>query len=97
MPHGDDVFGAAGSSLSTIQKIRLLAEWAPMLPLLQAVATAPSNQAKAVAMVEVLRWLATKTSTTTDDTALDHLKGMISTPEGGKVVDFLVALAGAIK
>ena len=97
MPHDGDVFGAAGSSLSTIQKIKLLADWAPMLPLLQAVALAPGNQSKAVAMVEVLRWLATKTSTPTDDAALDHLSAMIKTPEGGKVVDFLVTLAGAIK
>lgn len=96
MPH-DEIFGASGASLSTIQKIKLLADWAPVLPLLQAVATAASNQAKAVAMVEVLRWLATKTSTTTDDTALDHLEAMIKTPEGGKVVDFLVTLVGAIK
>ena len=97
MPHEGDVFGAAGSSLSTIEKIRMLADWAPLLPLLQAVATAPGNQAKAVAFVEVLRWLATKTPTMTDDTALDHLEAMIKTPEGGKVIDFLVALAGAVK
>lgn len=93
----DDVFGAAGSGMTTVQKIRLLAEWAPLLPLVQAVAIAPTNQAKVVAGVDVLRWLATKTETPVDDAAIDHLKAMLSTPEGGKVIDFLVALAGAIR
>lgn len=91
------MFGAAGSSLSTVQKIRLIAEWAPLLPLFQAVVLAPTNQAKAVAGVEVLRWLATKTSTPTDDAALDHFKAMLQTPEGGKVADFIAALLGAIR
>ena len=83
--------------LPTIAQIKLLADWAPLLPLLQAVAAAPTNQAKAVAGVEVLRWLATKTKSAADDTALDHLEAMLKTPEGGKIVDFLVSLAGAIK
>lgn len=96
MPH-DELFGASGSGLTTIQQIKLLAAWAPLLPLLQAVAAASSNQGKALAGVEVLRWLASKTSTATDDAAIDHLKAMISTPEGGKVIDFLVTILGAIK
>lgn len=91
------MFGAAGSGLSAVQKIRLLAEWAPLLPLFQAVALAPTNQDKAVAGVEVLRWLATKTSTPSDDAALDHLKSMLQTPEGGRIVDFIATLLGAIK
>lgn len=93
----DELFGASGANLSTVQKIKLLAEWAPLLPLLQAVALAQTNQGKALAGAEVLRWLAAKTSTTTDDAAVDHLKAMISTPEGGKVCDFIVALVGAIR
>lgn len=83
--------------LPTIAQIKILAEWAPMLPLLQAVAMAPTNQGKAVAGVEVLRWLAAKTSNDVDDAALNHLRAVLQTPEGGRIVDFLVSLAGAIK
>lgn len=97
MPQDGDVFGAAGSGLSTIEKIRLLADWAPLLPLLQLVVTAQGNQAKALAVVSVLRWLSAKTQTTTDDVAIDHLESMLKTPEGGRVIDFLVSLSKGIK
>lgn len=93
----EEVFGASGAGLSMVEKVRLLAEWAPLLPLLQVVAAAQGSQAKAVAFVGVLKWLATKTQTPTDDAALDHLEAALRTPEAGKVIDFLVALLGAVK
>lgn len=93
----NDVFGAAGSSLSTLQKVRLLVEWAPLLALLEAVVKAPGNQDKALALVTALRWLSKKTLTETDDKALDHLESLLKTPEGAAIVNFLVTLVGAIK
>ena len=86
-----------GISLPTIDKIRLLLDWAPLLGLLEAIPRASTNQGKALAGVEVLRWLAKKTSTGTDDAALDKLEAILKTPQGGEICDFIVLLAGAIK
>lgn len=98
MPNEEnDVFGAAGAQLSTIQKVRLLIEWAPLLSLLEAVAKAPGHQDKALALVAALRWLSKKTLTDTDDKALDHLEAILKTPEGAAIVNFLIILAGALK
>lgn len=86
-----------GASLTTIEKVKLLVEWSPFLGLLEQIAAASGNQAKALALVEALRWLAARTSATTDDKALDHLEAMLKTPEGAAIVQFLVTLAGALK
>lgn len=91
-----EVFGAEGSDLSTLQKIRLLIEWAPLLALLSKIPKAETNKAKALAMVAALRWLAKKTPTANDDKALDHLEAVISTPEGEAIVNFISNLAGAL-
>lgn len=91
-----DVFGAAGDDLTTLQKLRLLVEWAPFLALLGRINKADGNKAKALAGVAALRWLAKKTNTPNDDKACDHLEAMIGTPEGEAIVNFLASLAGAL-
>lgn len=91
-----DFFGDAGAELSTIQKIKLLFEWAPLLALLAKVPKAETNKAKALAMVAALRWLSKKTPTANDDKALDLMEASIATPEGEAIVNFLANLIGAL-
>lgn len=93
----NESYGAAVGSLSTLQKIRMLVDWAPLLSLAEAVSKAEGNQAKALAIVELLRWLSKKTSTETDDKVIDSLAAILKSPEGAAIVNFLVSLAGAIK
>jgi hypothetical protein len=92
-----EIYGADGKPLTTMQKIKLLIEWAPLLGLLQQVAKVAGNQEKALALVAALRWLAEKTDTPNDDKALDHLEAILKTPEGAAIVNFLILLAGALK
>lgn len=90
-------FGAAGDGLSTIQKIKLLIDWAPLLSLVEAVVKADGNQAKALAAVEVLRWLSKKTQTDIDDKVLDSLAAVLKSPEGAAIVDYIMKLARGAK
>jgi hypothetical protein len=93
----NEVYGADGKPLSTLQKVKLLIDWAPLLALLEQVAKAPGNQDKALALVTTLRWLAKKTETANDDKALDHLEAVLKTPEGAAIVNFFILLAGALR
>lgn len=95
MQNEPEVYGAG--AMSTVQKIKLLVEWAPLLSLMERVVAAETNQAKALAGVAALRWLAAKTQTATDDAALDRFEAFLKTPEGEKVVDLIVSLLGALK
>lgn len=71
-----------GDSLSLIQKLRLLSEWAPLLARAQAIITARTPHEQAVAVVDTLQWAAGKTTSTTDDEALEHFEAVLKTPEG---------------
>lgn len=93
MQNEPEVYGA----LSTVQKIKLMMDWYPLVALLEKVATADGSQAKALAGVDVMRWLAAKTQTATDDAAIDRFEAFLKTPEGAKVVDLIVSLLGALK
>lgn len=96
MSGSEEIYGADGRPLSTFQKIQLLMTWAPLLSLLEAIPKAPTNQAKAIAVAEALRWLAAKTKTPTDDQALDHLESVLKTDQGAAIADFIVTLLGAL-
>ena len=84
----EELYGASG--LSLIQKLQMLAEWAPLVAQLQAVANAKNPQERALAVVKVLRWAAGKSSTELDDEALDHLEAVLKSPEGAAFYDWIV-------
>lgn len=75
-------------SLSVIDKLRLLAEWGPLLFRLETVLSAETPHDKAKAVVECLQWVSKKTDTTLDDEALEHLEAMLVTAEGRAFVDW---------
>lgn len=75
----EDLYGA---NLPILEKLKLLAEWAPLLGRLQAVVTADTPHAQAVAVVKTLQWAAGKSGTELDDEALFHLEALLKTPEG---------------
>lgn len=80
-----------GDGMSLIQKLRLLAEWAPLLARAQEVLDAKTPHDRAVAVVEALRWAAGKTQgTTLDDEALEHAEALLSCPEGRAFFDWIV-------
>lgn len=74
-----DIYGA---NLPIFEKLKLLAEWAPMLGRLQAITSAQTPHAQALAVISAVQWAAGKSSTEVDDEALFHLEAVLRSPEG---------------
>jgi hypothetical protein len=83
----EDLYGA---NLPILEKLKLLAEWAPLLGRLQAVVTADTPHDQAVAVVKTLQWAAGKSGTELDDEALFHLEALLKTPEGQAFFTWIV-------
>jgi hypothetical protein len=83
----EDLYGA---NLPILEKLKLLAEWAPLLGRLQAVVTAETPHDQAVAVVKTLQWAAGKSGTELDDEALFHLEALLKTPEGQAFFTWIV-------
>ena len=76
-----------GAKMPLLDKLRMIAEWSPMLARLQAVAAAEAPHDRAVA----LQWAAGKSSTTLDDEALEHVEAVLRTPEGKAAFEWVVS------
>ena len=84
----DEKFGAG---LSTLEKLKLLSDWGPLLLRLQQVMSAPDAHARAVAFLDTCLWAAGKSATHMDDEALEHLEAILKSPEGTAFFDWIVA------
>lgn len=71
-----------GMGLGLFDKLRMLAEWAPLLNRLQMVALAKTPHDQALAVVSAAQWAAGRSGTTWDDEALAHVEAVLRTPEG---------------
>lgn len=82
--------------LPSLEKLKLLAEWAPVISRVQAVLAAESPSDKAQAFVKFSLAIAAKTQTHADDEALEHLSALLNTPEGKAVCDWFAKLIGGL-
>jgi hypothetical protein len=96
MDGSEEQFGAYGG-LSLVGKIALLAQWAPLLAKLEAVATAKTPQDRSLALVAALRLAADKTATDKDNDVLTLVENVLKTPEGAALVNWFANAAGGIK
>ena len=96
MEESDDQFGAMYGGLSIIDKVRILAAWAPMLAKLEAVAVAKTPHEKAIALVAALRLCADQTKTSKDNNVLDRVEAILKTPEGQALIEWFAVVAGEI-
>ena len=78
----DDDEELYGAGFPLLEKLKLLAEWAPLISQLQAIGAAKTPHDQAVALVRTLQWAAGKSMNTIDDEALEHVEAVLATPEG---------------
>lgn len=84
-------------ALSLPSQIRLLLEWAPALQLLPAIAASAPGQARAVEIVRLLEFLATKSDVHVDDEILRMVREILLTKPGSELADYIASLiSGAI-
>lgn len=88
----EEVYGAG---LPIFEKLKLLAEWAPLIGRLQSVLDAATPLDRATAIVKSLQWAAGKSNTTLDDEALFHLEAVLKTPEGQAFFNWVVSKVSA--
>lgn len=79
-----------GSSLSLLEKLKLLAEWSPLLGKLQSVVTATDPHEQALAIVGALEWAAGKTGTAIDDEAMQHIEAILRSDAGRAAFQWVV-------
>lgn len=88
MPTDEEIYGA---SLPILDKLRLLAEWAPLIGRLQNVVSAETPHEQALAITKTLQWAAGKSAgTSVDDEAAYHLEAVLKSPEGKAFFDWVV-------
>jgi len=85
-----------GSGLDLLSKLRLLAEWAPLLGRLQSITTAKTPHDQALAVVSTLQWAAGKSGTTVDDQALGHVEAVLRTAEGRAAFQWVLDKIGGV-
>ena len=68
--------------MTFIEKLRMLAEWAPLLGQLQTVMVSQSPQDKAQAIIDAAQFAATKSPTVLDDEFLVRLEAILRSDEG---------------
>ena len=77
-------------SFALIEKLKLLAEWSPLLSRLQLVAVAKTPHEQALAVVSTLQWAAGKSQTDLDDQALRHVEALLKTKEGQAFFEWMM-------
>lgn len=83
--------------LSLPQKVRLLVEWSPALQLLPAIAASAPGQERAVQIVRLLEFLASKSDLKVDDQILRMVREILLTKPGQELADYIAGLiSGAI-
>jgi hypothetical protein len=95
MENEEEIYGAG---FPLLDRLKLLAEWAPLLAQLQIIGSAQSPHEQAVAIVKTLQWAAGKSTTSLDDETLRHVEAVLRTPEGKAAFDWAYAkIAGGIE
>jgi hypothetical protein len=83
-----------GAGLDLFAKLRMLAEWAPLLNRLQMIALASEPHDQAMAVVSALQWAAGKSATELDDQALAHVEAVLKTKEGQAMFNWVAEKIG---
>jgi hypothetical protein len=77
---------------SLADRLKLLVDWFPVALLLQRIAASEPGRSQAAAVMELVRFLASKTEIEMDDRLADMTTKLLATKEGGELLDYVVTL-----
>jgi hypothetical protein len=77
--------------MNIFEKVRLLAEWSPLISYLQRFAEEGDIHAKAVIVADAAEWLADRTQLEWDDELVDHLADILRSEEGEALVRWILS------
>lgn len=73
------------------ERIKLLLEWAPVLNYIMAITAAPPGRERVYRALELCDYLTNRTPTPIDNELLALVRGVLLTPQGGTLLDYLAA------
>lgn len=76
--------------MNLFEKLRLLAEWSPLLGYLQQLAAERDEHAKAVIVLQALEWIAGRTDVEWDDELASHISDILVSEEGEALVRWIL-------
>ena len=76
--------------MNIFEKLRLLAEWSPLLTYMQTLAAEDDIHAKAVIVAEALEWVSTRTEFEWDDELASHVSDILVSEEGEAFVRWIL-------
>ena len=77
--------------MNIFEKLRLLAEYAPMISFLQRFAEESDIHRKAVIVTEAAEWIASRTELEWDDELVEHLADILRSEEGEALVRWILS------
>ena len=77
--------------MNLFEKLRLLAEWAPLMTFAQQLAAEDGMHAKAVIVSEAMEWVASRTDLEWDDELTGLLSDILISEEGEALVRWVIA------
>jgi hypothetical protein len=81
----------------TIEQLRLLAQWSPLLGYLRRYADEPDANARSVIVADGLEWAASRTESRLDDDLARHVAAVLKTPQGAALVQRIVQLFASLE
>lgn len=88
---GDEQVSGFNPAAGLIDKLKTLAEYAPLLGHFQTISNAQTPHDRALAVVKAMQWAAGKSATEVDDEVLLYLEAVLRTPEGKAFFEWVVA------
>ncbi len=76
--------------MNIFEKLRLLAEWSPLLTFAQQLAHEEDIHAKAVVVAEAMEWVASRTEIEWDDELASHISDILISEEGEAFVRWIL-------
>jgi len=77
--------------MNIFEKLRLLAEWSPLLTYMQTLAAEDDIHAKAVIVSEAAEWVASRTELEWDDELVEHVADIIRSEEGEALIRWILS------
>ena len=76
--------------MNIFEKLKLLAEWSPLLTFAQQLAAEEDMHAKAVIVTEAMEWVADRTEIEWDDELASHISDILISEEGEAFVRWIL-------
>ena len=92
-----DEYAQYGASLTIWQQLALLQKFAPLIGYAQRFAGTADPYQQGIVVFECAEWLASSTGSTLDDEFVQHVAALMRTPEGEKLVRWVLAKVSEMK